>query len=215
MADARCCSWRRTTRRPPRHFCGATRGGPKNQATTAAAARTEAHRTPRPCRRRGGVVAVVERSVRLAFGGAVSCFLFALRLALRLVFGGVMCTCAQTGGEWRTPWRALRGAFGKAHTRHRGHQMTLDDAQKRRRDERGKQLVIASEGAKPDLFNPKGGGHQTAAPLAMCPRRGQHTATEVDPGATTALSWGMSTSGNAGTRQAEQQLPEKRPGVGP
>ena len=36
----------------------------------------------------------------------------------------------------------------------------------------------------------------------------QRTTSEVDPGATTALSWGMPTSGNSQTRQAEQQLSE-------
>ena len=46
-------------------------------------------------------------------------------------------------------------------------------------------------------------------------RRVQHTTSEVDPGATTALSWEMSTSGNSQTRQAEQQLSEKRTGVEP
>ena len=37
--------------------------------------------------------------------------------------------------------------------------------------------------------------------------RRQHTTSEVDPGATTALSWGATTSGQTQTRQAEQKLP--------
>ena len=43
----------------------------------------------------------------------------------------------------------------------------------------------------------------------------QHTTSEVDPGATTALSWGMSTSGRTQKCQAQQQLSEKRAGVDP